>query len=281
MRAKQWRRRRCSTAGGLSLSPVTRPSRATPAARVPGQRRDGDGDGRARANARRDAHLPAERAGGVAHAATAASYVYPAAAPRASRAANHAARREGRAGCREEEALRRGVEEGHQLQLQRADRGGGAHGTQVQRRRRADGRDRAGHHEVPARAHLNGSVCPWCLFGAALKLSSFVSWVFGGEHGSIPRLQDLLDPLILPWWLPVVLHFYFLLKCEGESFFIRRDLLYPHSASYYVSFLDVTYGGFFKALLTVASEKYNGLQWPHLASGGSLYSAPVGGGSRR
>jgi hypothetical protein len=142
MRAKQWRRRRCSTAWGLSLSPVTRPSRAAPAARVPGQRRDGDGDGRARANARRDAHLPAERAGGVAHAAAAASYVYPAAAPRASRA-----------GCREEEALRRGVEEGHQRQ--RADRGGGAHGAQVQRRRRADGRDRAGHHEVPARAHLN------------------------------------------------------------------------------------------------------------------------------
>jgi hypothetical protein len=30
----------------------------------------------------------------------------------------------------------------------------------------------------------------------------------------------------------------------------------------------------FEALLTVASEKYNGLQWSHLASGRSVYSAP-------
>jgi hypothetical protein len=75
-----------------------------------------------------------------------------------------------------------------------------------------------------------GLVCPWCFYSS---VSVFDIWcwfealkfcflgLLGVNMVRYPWLQDLLDLLILPWWLLVVLHFYFLLKCEGESFFIR------------------------------------------------------------
>jgi len=124
-------------------SPFKTPPFRAAAARIPaGQCRGGDGDGRERADGRRDGHPTAERAGGVAHAA---------ASSRTGAATNHVTGREGRAGRREEEALRGGVEDGNQRQRHDDDREVGAHREQVQRRRRADGRDRAGRHEVPAR----------------------------------------------------------------------------------------------------------------------------------
>ncbi|KAJ1268259.1 hypothetical protein BS78_07G122200 [Paspalum vaginatum] len=74
----------------------------------------------------------------------------------------------------------------------------------------------------------------------------------------------LFGLLVLPWWFPVVLCVYFLLKGDGESFFIRRGLPYTFGV-----LLRLILG----ALLMVAF-KSKSLHWPFLADGGSFSSVP-------
>lgn len=121
-----------------SSSEITTLPQAPARSVLGGQRSSGHSHGGDRAHSRRGGHLETERGGGGAHAPPSGAVSW----------WRVAARGEGGAGRREEEALGEGVEEWDQ----RAAAGMlGVHRGQEERRRRADGRDHAGHHEVPAR----------------------------------------------------------------------------------------------------------------------------------
>ncbi|WVZ65039.1 hypothetical protein U9M48_014465 [Paspalum notatum var. saurae] len=56
------------------------------------------------------------------------------------------------------------------------------------------------------------------------RVSSCFLGLLGVGYCRLPWLEDLLGLLVLPWWPPVVLCFYSLLKGEEESFFIWQEI---------------------------------------------------------